>query len=286
MPASPKSRLVIAGLLAAVVLTATLLLWVAALPGQSAVRSPLKSESAEKPTIVLVHGVWADSSSWNRVTKYLQQRDYTVYSFPNPLRTLSGDSAYLASFLGTLNGPVILVGHSYGGAVITNAANGNPNVKGLVYIDAFAPDEGETLFQLLAQMPGSALAVPDPTQVFDLVPYPGAPPGDFDAYIKQGLFPSIFANDLPLKKARVLATSQRPGTLSTGTEPSGPPAWKEIPSWFLIGTLDKIIPPAEQEFMAERAGSHIVRVKASHLSMVSRPQDVARLILNAAQSAE
>ena len=112
----------------------------------------------------------------------------------------SGDSAYLASFLGTLNGPVILVGHSYGGAVITNAANGNPNVKGLVYIDAFAPDQGETLFQLLAQMPGSALAVPDPTQVFDLVPYPGAPPGDFDAYIKQSLFPSIFANDLPLKR--------------------------------------------------------------------------------------
>jgi pimeloyl-ACP methyl ester carboxylesterase len=167
--------------------------------------------------------------------------------------------------------------------VITNAATGNTNVKALVYVDAFIPAEGETLGQLAGLEPGSCVGG-DPTQVFDLVPYPGAPPGAVDAYVKQSLFPSCFANDLPAKQAAVLAATQRPlSTVSLG-QPSGPPAWVDIPSWALVGTVDLVIPPAAQLFMAERAGAHIVEVKASHLSMISQPGAVTRLIIAAAGS--
>src|SRR6266542_297001 len=140
-------------------------------------------------TVVLVHGAWADSGSWDQVVADLQRQGYSVVAFPTPLRGLPDDSAYLAAFLGTISGPIVLVGHSYGGAVITNAATGNPNVKALVYIDAFIPAQGETIAQLVGAQPGSCV-VGDPTQIFDLVPYPGAPPGAVDAYVKQSLFPS------------------------------------------------------------------------------------------------
>jgi pimeloyl-ACP methyl ester carboxylesterase len=236
-----------------------------------------------KPTVVLVHGAWADSGSWDQVVAGLQRQGYTVVAFPNPLRGLPDDSAYLAAFLETISGPIVLVGHSYGGMVITNAATGNTNVKALVYVDAFIPAEGETLGQLASLEPGSCVGG-DPTQVFDLVPYPGAPPGAVDTYVKQSLFPSCFANDLPAKQAAVLAATQRPLSTAALGQPSGPPAWVDIPSWALVGTIDHAIPPAAQLVMAERAGARIVEVKASHLSMISHPGAVTRLIVAAARS--
>jgi pimeloyl-ACP methyl ester carboxylesterase len=241
------------------------------------------SHGEAKPTVVLVHGAWADSGSWDQVAAHLQRQGYTVVAFPNPLRGLPDDSAYLAAFLETISGPSVLVGHSYGGAVITNAATGNPGVKALVYVDAFIPAQGETIAQLVGAQPGSCVA-DDPTQIFDLVPYPGAPPGAVDAYVKQRVFPSCFANDLPARKAAVLAATQRPASTVILGQPSGPPAWAEIPSWALVGTIDRVIPPATQLFMAERAGARIVKVKASHLPMVSHPGAVARLIVAAARS--
>src|SRR5216117_2542538 len=206
-----------------------------------------------KPSIVLVHGAWADGSSWSRVVGLLQVQGYTVYVPQNPLRGLASDSAYLASFLQSITGPIILVGHSYGGAVITNAATGNSNVKALVFVDAFVPDEGESLGDLATAPPppgqnGSCLGG-DPTQVFNFVPIAG----DVDLYIKPSIFPSCFADDLKADKAAVLASEQRPLVLSVLGEKSGVPAWKTIPSWYLIGTLDLVIPPFAQFFMAQRA---------------------------------
>ena len=239
-------------------------------------------------TIVLVHGAWADGSSWNGVTSRLQADGYTVWVVPNPLRGLSSDAAYVASILNTIPGPIILVAHSYGGAVITNAATGNPNVKALVYIDGFAPDEGETGLQLAAMPPppGASLScvLGDPSTLFNMVPYPGAPTGDVDLYIKPELFPSCFANTLAAKEAAVLAASQRPIVFSALAEPSGTPAWKTIPSWYLVGTLDNVIPPYLQIFMAERANAQIVQVKAPHPSMISNPKAVSDLIETAARA--
>jgi pimeloyl-ACP methyl ester carboxylesterase len=241
-----------------------------------------------RPTIVLVHGAWADSAGWNGVTARLLADRYPVWAVPNPLRGLSSDAAYVASILNTIPGPIVLVAHSYGGAVITNAATGNPNVKALVYIDGFAPDEGETGYQLLGMQPPPGASPTclsaDPATLFNFVPYPGAPDGDFDLYIKQEVFPSCFANTIEARQAAVLAASQRPITASAGAEPSGPPAWKTIPSWYLVGTLDKVIPPYVQLFMAERANAHIVRVKAPHPAMISHPEAVADLIETAAKA--
>jgi pimeloyl-ACP methyl ester carboxylesterase len=234
-----------------------------------------------KPTVVLVHGAWADSSSWSAVVRNLQRDGYTVTVPPNPLRGLSSDAAYLAAYLNTISGPIVLVGHSYGGAVITNAATGDPDVKALVYVNAFAPDEGETVVQLATAQPGSAIGG-DPATVFDTVPIPGAP-GDVDLYVKQSVFPAAFANDLPIKTAAVLAAVQRPVAFSALVAPSGDPAWRTIPSWYFVGTADNVIPPAQQRIMAARAHAHTVEVRASHLPMVSRPGDVTRLILSAAK---
>ena len=237
-----------------------------------------------KPTVVLVHGAWADSSSWSEVVRRLQSDGYTVEVPPNPLRGLAGDAAYLTAYLQTIVGPIVLVGHSYGGAVITNAASGNTNVKALVYINAFIPDQGETVVQLASAQPGSALAVADPTTVFRLVPYPGSTPGDFDAYIVPDVFVDAFANDLPRHTAAVLAATQRPVTLSALATPSGPPAWRGIRTWALVGTRDRVLPAAEQTAMAERARAHTIRVSASHLSMISRPNEVSDLIRDAARA--
>ncbi|MDH2415236.1 alpha/beta hydrolase [Nocardioides sp. CER19] len=233
------------------------------------------SSHGAKPTIVLVHGAWADSSGWSGVITRLQRRGFTVLAVANPLRGLSADSAYVRAFLETVPGPIVLVGHSYGGAVITNAATGNENVRALVYVDAFAPDKGETVNSLVGA--GSALAG-DPATLFDVRPYPGAPTGDADVYLKPSVVTDFFAQDLPRREALVLAATQRPLTLAAGTEPSGEPAWKTIPSWYLLGTRDRIITPASQLFMAERAGADITRVRASHVSMISHPEAVVRLI--------
>jgi pimeloyl-ACP methyl ester carboxylesterase len=247
-----------------------------------------RAQGASTQTVVLVHGAWADGSGWNEVTSRLQKDGYTVWAVPNPLRGLSSDAAYVAAILNTIPGPIVLVGHSYGGAVITNAATGNPNVKALVYIDGFAPDEGETGFDLLGMPPppgaSPSCLLGNPATLFNVVPYPGAPAGDVDLYLKQEVYPSCFANTIAAKQAKAMAASQRPITASASAEPSGPPAWKTIPSWYLVGTLDKVIPPYLQTFMAQRANAQIVQVKAPHPSMVSSPGAVGGLIETAAQA--
>src|SRR5256712_7301924 len=234
--------------------------------------------SGPKPSIVLIHGAWADGSSWSRVIGILQQQGYTVYVPANPLRGLLSDAAYIASFLQSISGPIILVGHSYGGAVITNAATGNPNVKALVYIDAFAPDQGESLASLSSVPPppgqSPSCLSGDPTTVFNFVPLTG----DVDLYVKPSLFPSCFANDLPPNEGAVLASTQRPFALSALPQPSGVPAWRSIPSFYLVGTIDNVIPPFAQLFMAQRANATIVQVRASHLVMISHPNAVVGLI--------
>jgi pimeloyl-ACP methyl ester carboxylesterase len=240
--------------------------------------------SPTKPTVVLVHGAWADASSFAPVTAGLQHEGYTVLSAPNPLRGLSADAAYVAAFVNQrTTGPVILVGHSYGGAVITNAAQSIPNVKALVYIDAHALAEGESMLDVTAAQPGSALGVADPSTVFDFVQYPGAPEGDVDTYIKPDLFAGFFAAKLPKAVTATLAVSQSPVTLSALSEKSGAPAWARIPSFFFIGSEDKILPPAEQEFMAKRAHGYVERGRTDHLAMLEAPSTIVKLVDRAAK---
>jgi pimeloyl-ACP methyl ester carboxylesterase len=239
---------------------------------------------ATKPTIVLVHGAWADSGSWNEVVQRLQDDGYTVDVPPNPLRGLQNDSETIASFLSTVTGPVVLVGHSYGGEVITNAAVGNVQVKALVYVDAFIPDEGQTVLSLTVA--GSCFAVADLNTVINFVPFPGAPAGVTDAYVKQDVFPNCFANGLSKSDAAVLAATQRPLATSAFGDASGVPAWKTIPSWAVIGTADHAIPPAGQLAMAEHAGAHITQIDAPHLSMIAKPADVTEVIEQAANATD
>jgi len=236
--------------------------------------------SGPKPTIVLVHGAWADGSSWNRVLYRLQSDGYVVDVPPNPLRGPIEDSAYLESFLATISGPIVLVGHSYGGFVITDAATGNPNVKALVYVDAFIPAAGETLLQLTT---GSCLSG-NPGNIFNAVPYAagvdlyikGAPSSTFSGFDK------CFANGVPARRASALAATQEPIALSALSEPSSSPAWASIPSWSVIGTQDQVIPPASQETMSKRASAHITTVPAGHLSLITRPSAVSHVIEQAA----
>ncbi len=240
--------------------------------------------SAAKPTIVLVHGAWADASSFAPVTQKLQHDGYTVLNAPNPLGGLATDAANVAAFVNqATTGPVVLVGHSYGGSVITNAATTTPRVEALVYIDAYAPAKDESVIGLTSAKPGSALAVPNPGTVFNFVLYPRAPKGDVDTYIKPELFKNIFAAKLPTAQTQELAASQQPVTLSALKAPSKTPAWSRIKSFFFIGTADKVIPPAEQLVMAKRAHGVIVTGNADHLSMLEVPNTITALIERAAQ---
>jgi pimeloyl-ACP methyl ester carboxylesterase len=242
-----------------------------------------------KPTIVLVHGAFASASGWTGVIQRLQDEGYTVDAPPNPLQGVAYDSQTLADFLATIHGPVVLVGHSYGGVVITNAATGDKNVKALVYVDGYMPAQGETAFGLTTAQPGSCLAEA-PATVFNFVSYPGAPSGDSDAYLKvapDGTYPGFadcLANGVPASQAAILAATQRPIAFSAFSEPSGPPAWKTIPSWAVIGTADHVIPPAELLFMAHRAHAHITEVNAGHLSLITNPGTVTRAIIDAANA--
>lgn len=239
---------------------------------------------SNKPTIVLVHGAWADASSWNAVIIPLQAEGFTVLAPPNELRGLTSDAAYIGSFLAQrTTGPVVLVGHSYGGAVITNAALLGGDVQALVYVDAFIPDEGETVVSLL-EGSGSALAVADPTTVLDLAGYPGAPEGAADAFLKSETVHTAFAQDLPEADRWLIVATQRPASLVANVTPSGPPAWKSIPSWAVLGTDDLVIPIGTQRSMAERAGATITEVDGSHVSMVSHP-DVTLAAITAAVEA-
>ncbi len=251
-----RCSLVVAPVLA---LVALLSLGVGAPPGAKS-----QTDQGARPTIVLVHGDWADASStWTGVTKRLQERGFTVVAPPNLLRGPVVDGAYLSKYLQTISGPMVLVAHSYGGFVATNAATGNANVKALVYIDAFIPEEGEIGGALVARS-GSCID----ERGLNAVPYDGG----VDLYLRWEANPpypgfiDCFANAVGLERARVLAAAQRPAALAQFSEPSGPPAWKTIPSWSLIGTLDHVIPRALQEEMSSRAGAHISRVRAGHLT--------------------
>ena len=243
--------------------------------------SASKAKQSVRPTIVLVHGAWADGSSWINVTRDLQRDGYTVAVPPNPLRGLGADSASIAAYLSTISGPIVLVGHSYGGAVITNAALGNGQVKALVYVDAFIPAQHDTLLSLT--QPGSCFAAP-PETVFDFVPIPGAPAGVVDAYVKPSVFPGCLTNGLPKREGAALAAIQRPLATNVLTEESGVPAWATIPSWAVIGTEDRAITPASQLAMAIRANAHITKIDAPHLSMLSDPHAVAKVIEQAARA--
>jgi pimeloyl-ACP methyl ester carboxylesterase len=238
-----------------------------------------QADRGSRPTIVLVHGDWADgSSTWSSVIERLQEKGFTVVAPPNLLRGPAADAPYLASYLQSILGPILLVAHSYGGFVTTNAATGNPNVKALVYIDSFMPDEGEIGGALLA---GSGTCIDE--SALNAVPFDGG----VDLYLRWEANPpypgfiNCFANGVGLDEARVLAAGQRPAALAQFTEPTGPPAWKTIPSWSLIGTLDHVIPRALQEEMSSRAGAHISRVRAGHLTPITRPAEVTKVILSA-----
>ncbi|MFJ6853507.1 alpha/beta fold hydrolase [Streptomyces sp. NPDC091271] len=244
-----------------------------------------EADESAKPTIVLVHGAWADASGWDEISESLQAQGYPVVATANPLRSLSGDSAYLAARLESIKGPVVLVGHSYGGAVITNAAAGNPDVKSLVYVAAFAPDKGEGALQLAAKYPGSRLTddpqAPVPTAL-NAVPLSGGPT-DVDLYIKPEKFSDVFlSNRVEGSRADVLAASQRPATPVSGAEPTKAVAWKTIPSWYLVATDDRTIGTENLRFMAKRAGSTTVEVDAPHAVMETNPDAVTSLILQAA----
>ena len=231
-----------------------------------------------KPTVVLVHGAFADSSSWNGVVKILEKDGYPVIAAANPLRGVSSDAQSVASIVKNIKTPVVLVGHSYGGAVISEAAYGNQNVKGLVYVAAFTPEAGETAAELSGRFPGGTLAsaLSAPVELAD---------GGKDLYIQQDKFHDQFAADVPEAEARLMAAGQRPITVAALNEAATDPAWKTIPSWFVYGDKDKNIPPQAMAFMAERAhAKQTVVVKgASHVVMVSNPKVVANLIEKAAQ---
>ncbi|GAA1378637.1 alpha/beta hydrolase [Catellatospora chokoriensis] len=238
------------------------------------------TQKQTKPTIVLVHGAFADASSWNGVIPLLQAQGYPVVAVPNELRSVKGDAAEVSAVLKSITGPIVLVGHSYGGSVITNAAEGNPNVKALVYVAAFAPEVGESAAALSAKFPGSTLgpALAKPVAL---------PGGGNDLFIDQAKFHDQFAADVPAAQAALMAAGQRPITEAALNEPSANAAWKNIPSWFVYGSADKNIPAQAQAFMAQRAGSKetVVVDGASHVVMVSHPDQVAKIIQNAAATA-
>ena len=237
--------------------------------------------SDSKPTIVLVHGAFADASGWTGVIKNLQRDGYPVFAPANPLRSLQGDAEYLRTFLSTIDGPIVLVGHSYGGAVITNAATDVANVYSLVYVCGFALDEGEPVLGALG-LGGGSTALGDHTLVR---PYPGAGEGDGDGYIDPEYFKELFCDDLSDEDAAAMSVAQRPAALNTLGTPSGVPAWKTIPSWFLIGADDRTIPVEAHRAMAERAGGNAVEISSSHVAMISHPDAVTKLIVDAAKNA-
>jgi pimeloyl-ACP methyl ester carboxylesterase len=260
----------------------------AAVPAASATfgasARPAAATTVSKPTIVLVHGAFADASGFSTEISRLQADGYPVIAPADPLRGLTSDSDYIRSILDTISGPVILVGHSYGGAVITNAARGATNVAALVYLAAFIPDEGDsvaTSYDPVAY-PGSLLTQAALT-VRPTV-NPAAPGGqDADLYIRADLFRKVFAGDQPTAAAAVMAASQRPLSAFAFTQTSGAPAWKTLPSWDLLTMHDRAISPGGQRFMAERAGSHIRTVPSAHDVMMSHPGRVVRLIEHVAE---
>ena len=237
-----------------------------------------KSNTAGSPTVVLVHGAFADASSWNGVIERLQAKGVQVTAPANPLRGISIDSAYIAGVLEETPGPIVAVGHSYGGAVITNAARQAKNVVGLVYVAAFATEEGERLADAEAASKDSVLNSA-------LVPlhYPAANGGEpaVEFAIDPEKFHDAFAADLPTEETTVMAATQRPVAELAFSEPSGAPAWKDLPSWAVVATGDKAAGADVIRSEAERAGATITEVEGSHVIMISHPEVVTDVILNA-----
>jgi pimeloyl-ACP methyl ester carboxylesterase len=248
--------------------------------GGAAAPAALAGDTAStKPTVVLVHGGFADATaSWTDVIAQLQKRGYTVMAPANPLRSLTSDSAYVASLLNSITGTVILVGHSYGGAVITNAAASAPNVKALVYIAAFVPDTGESLGELIGRYPGSEIQAATYPVAY---PNPDGTTGT-DLYLQPDQLRRVFAADLATATTRIMGATQRPFSAVCFSEQTRAAAWHTIPSWGLIATEDLAIPPALQRFEYQRANARsTVSVAASHCAMVSHPDLVTQLILDA-----
>src|ERR671937_1029406 len=238
-----------------------------------------ESTSAAPLTVVLVHGAFADSSSWDAVIERLQKDGIQVTAAPNPLRGISHDSAYVASFIEQVPGPVLAVGHSYGGAVISNAATGLRNVVGLVFVAAFAPDEGERLGEVEAGSRDSVLGM---AQVALRYPTPDGAGSATEVAIDPAKLHDAFAADLPAQQAAIMAATQRPVSELAFTEPSGPPAWKSLPCWAVVATDDKAAGTDVIRSEAERAGATITEVEGSHVIMISRPDAVADVIKTAA----
>jgi pimeloyl-ACP methyl ester carboxylesterase len=236
-----------------------------------------------RPTIVLVHGAWADASGFAAEIRALRDRGFRAIGFANPLRGLADDASYLADFLRSLAGPLVLVGHSYGGAVISAAATGNEQVKALVYFSGWMPDEGESITQVFEQRSEGSLV----GAAIRPLPFTGPDGSEAgqDLYLDAQQFRAAFAADVDRDTSDVMSATQRPWTAAAFGEPSGPPAWKTIPCWYLLCTEDKAIPAALQRFMAERANARIQEVPASHASMVSQPEAATQIILEAAEAA-
>ena len=229
-------------------------------------------------TVVLVHGAFADASSWNGVIERLLAEGVQVTAPPNPLRGISIDSAYIASYLDQVPGPVLAVGHSYGGAIISNAAAKASNVVGLVFVAAFAPDEGESLADIEGNSRDSVLL-----QALDALQYPTGR-GEETAVefaIKPENIHDAFAADLPTEQTSVMAATQRPIAELAFPEQTGEPAWKKLPSWAVVATGDKTVGTDVVRSMAERAGATITEVEGSHVIMISKPQVVTDVILRA-----
>ncbi|MEU1166185.1 alpha/beta fold hydrolase [Streptomyces sp. NPDC005921] len=265
--------------------------WGAALLALSGATSVLAPDTARaggpsgdpgraKPTVVLVHGAFADASSWNGVVERLQQNGYTVAAPANPLRGVAQDSAYLASFLKSITGPIILAGHSYGGEVISQAAVGNDNVKALVYINAIMPDAGESQAVLAARFAPAPL-----TQALQQVPFRNADgTTGTDVYIKPDRLRQVFAADLPAGQTAVMAATQRPIAMSAFTDKLTGAAWRTKPVYALVGKQDRAINPDLERFEAKRANARrTVQIDSSHVSLVSHPQAVKDLIAEAAE---
>jgi len=234
--------------------------------------------AATKPTIVLVHGAFADASSWNGEVALLQQAGYRVIAPPNQLRGIRNDAASVAALLKTIDGPIVLVGHSYGGPVIEAAAYGISNVKALVFVSAYVLDEGESVGGLGERFPTSQLTPAG------LMTAPFATPSgeDTDLYVDPQAFRTVFASGLPASQIPILQATQRPLAASALSEKAPAPAWKSIPSWAVLSTQDLVIPPDEQQFMYDRAKAKITRVEAGHTALVSHPELVTNVIEEAA----
>jgi pimeloyl-ACP methyl ester carboxylesterase len=242
--------------------------------------TPDPASHAEPPdqiTVVMVHGAWADTSSWDGEIAALEQRGYRARAIANPLQNLITDARSVTSFLTTIDGPVVLVGHSYGGAVISQAAANSPNVKALVFVDAYAPDVGESASVLNGD--GSAVVTLPDDQLYDPIPIPDPTDSSAELLLKEAVFVDRFASDLPRAQATRLWATQRATSTAALKTPNTAAAWKTIPSWAFISTGDHIITPAAKEFMAQRANAKVTMFEGgSHLTLISHPDAVSAVI--------